>query len=349
MAPTGTMKAAQYDARDNKVHINEVPIPTPGPGKLLVQIKSASLCHSDVMMFEPNDQGLILGKNPVTMGHEAAGIVVGLGEGVTDFKEGDKVGFLPAIDCCFECEPCRKTHNAWCRKGCMMQGFGEDGYFAEYAVVEARGSMILPDSIDISTAGPLFCAGVTAFHGVEDCGLKPGQWMAIIGTGGLGHLGIQYAKAMGYKVIGIDLSDDQLEAAKACGADHIFNPVSDKDYVKKILELTDGGVDAAVNFTASKKAYDDMPQLIKPGTGIYMVVGIPQQPLTINALDIALGRFKVYGSNNGMSYNMRPAIEFSAKHNIKPHVTFFKLEQLPEMIEIMHAGKTKGRLAVKFD
>jgi propanol-preferring alcohol dehydrogenase len=104
---------------------------------------------------------------------------------------------------------------------------------------------------------------------------------------------------MGYKVIGIDLSEDSLEAAKSCGADYTFNPVSDKDYVKKIIELTDGGVDAAVNFTASKKAYDDMPQLIKPGTGTLMVVGIPQKPLELNALDIALGRFKVKGSNNG--------------------------------------------------
>lgn len=303
------MKAAQYDARDNKVHVNDVPIPTPGPGRLLVKIAGASLCHSDVMMFEPNDQGLILGKNPVTMGHEAAGTVAALGEGVTDFKVGDKVGFLPAVDCCFECEPCRKTHNAWCRKGCKMQGFSEDGYFAEYAVVEARGTMILPEGMDTVSAAPLFCAGVTAFHGVEDCHLQPGQWMAIIGTGGLGHLGVQYAKAMGLKVIGIDLSDDQLEAAKSCGADYTFNPMTDKDYIKKIQDMTDGGVDAAVNFTASKKAYDDMVPLIKTGTGVFMVVGIPQKPLEINALDIALGRFKVLGSNNGMSYNMRPAIE----------------------------------------
>jgi propanol-preferring alcohol dehydrogenase len=300
---TKTMKAAQYDARDNKLHINDVLIPSPGPGKILVKIDSASLCHSDAMMFEPNDQGLILGKNPVTMGHEAVGTIAELGEGVTDFKVGDNVGFLPATDCCFECEPCRKTHNAWCTKGVKMQGFGEDGYFAEYAVVEARGTMILPQGIDVTTAAPLFCAGVTAFHGVEDCELQPGQWMAIIGTGGLGHLGIQYAKAMGLKIIGIDLSDDQLEAAKACGADYTFNPITDKDYVKKIQELTGGGVDAAVNFTASKKAYDDMLPLIKAGTGTLMVVGIPQKPLEFNALDIALGRFKVKGSNNGSKWN----------------------------------------------
>lgn len=102
--------SGRYDGSDNKVHLNEIPIPTPGPGKILVKIACASLCHSDVMLFEPNDQGLLLGNKPVTMGHEASGTVVELGEGVADFKIGDPVGFLPATDCCFECEPCRKTY-----------------------------------------------------------------------------------------------------------------------------------------------------------------------------------------------------------------------------------------------
>ncbi|KAF2424496.1 GroES-like protein [Tothia fuscella] len=344
-----TQRAMQYDRRDNKAHLNEIPVPSPGQNQLLVKIACASLCHSDVMLFEPNDQGLITGQNPVTMGHEGSGTVVALGDGAKGFKVGDAVGFLPALDCCFECEPCKKTHNAWCEKGCQMQGFSKDGYFQEYVVVEARGAMVLPEGIDVKEAAPLFCAGVTSYHGVDDCELEPGEWMAIVGCGGLGHLGVQYAKAKQLKVIGIDVSDDSLEAAKKCGADHTFNPVTDKDYVKKVLEITGGGVKAAVNFTAAKQSYDAMPAIIKPGIGTYMIVGIPQKPLELNALDVALQRYKVKGSSNGMSYNMAPAIEFSAKHNIKAHLTFFKLEQLSEMIDIMHAGKTKGRLAVQFD
>jgi len=216
-----------------------------------------------------------------------------------------------------------------------MQGFAADGYFQEYVVVDYRASMKIPSGMDVVVAAPLFCAGVTAFHGVDDCKLKPGQWMAIIGCGGLGHLGIMYAKAMGYKVIGLDISEDQLEEAKSCGADHTFNTKTDKDYVNKVLKITDGGVDAAVNFTASKRAYQDAPAIIRPATGILMVVGIPREPLEINALDISLGRFRLLASNNGTPANMRPAIEFSQKHNIKPHVTYFKLEQLPEMVELM--------------
>ncbi|KAF2478035.1 GroES-like protein [Lindgomyces ingoldianus] len=344
-----TMKAQQYDARDNKLYLNEVPIPEPQPHEVLVKVACASLCHSDIMLFEPNDQGLILGKNPVTIGHEATGVVVstGSGEVARKFKTGDNVGFICAVECCFECEQCRKVHNAYCAKGTTkMQGFTLDGYFQEYVCVDARATMILPPELDVKTAAPLFCAGVTAFHGVEDCGLQPGQWMAIIGCGGLGHLGVQYAKAMGYKVIGLDIADQALEEAKNCGADHVFNSMTDKDWQKKVLEITGGGVDAAVNFTASKKAYDDTPAIIKPGLGLLMIVGIPRQPLELNALDIALGRYRVKGSNNGTCYNMRPAIEFSAKHNIKPHLTLYKLEELPKMIDLM---ATQGRMGVVFD
>ncbi|KAF2835864.1 alcohol dehydrogenase, partial [Patellaria atrata CBS 101060] len=327
-----TQKAQQYDARDNKLHLNEIEIPKPRPHELLVKVACASLCHSDVMMFEPNDQGLILGKNPVTIGHEATGVVKELGSDVQNFKVGDKVGFLPASDCCLECEPCVKT----CVTGKQqMAGFGVDGYFQEYVVVDSRCSMVLPEELDVTEAAPLFCAGVTAYHGVDDCKLKPGQWMAIIGCGGLGHMGVQYAKAMGLKVIGLDVVDDQLEEAKVQGADYVFNSMTDKEYVKKILEITNGGVDAAVNFTASKKAYDDAPQIIRPALGILMAVGIPRQPLTFNGMDIAMGRFRLMGSNNGTPANMRPAIEFSAKHGVKPHLTTYVLEDLPKMIDIM--------------
>ncbi|KAF2739505.1 GroES-like protein [Polyplosphaeria fusca] len=347
-----TMRAQQYDARDNKLHLNEIPIPEPREHEVLVKVVCASLCHSDVMLFEPNDQGLILGKNPVTIGHEASGTVVKAGSGseASKFKEGDNVGFLCAVECCFDCTQCRTVHNSWCKTGkTKMQGFTLDGYFQEYVCVDARATMVLPEGMDVKLAAPLFCAGVTAFHGISDCELKPGQWMAIIGCGGLGHLGVQYAKAMGYKVIGLDITDQALEEAKKCGADHVFNSMIDKDWQKKVLEVTNGGVDAAVNFTASKKSYDDAPAIIKPGLGLLMVVGIPRQALELNALDIALGRYRVKGSNNGTCYNMKPAIEFSAKHNIMPHLTTYKLEEVPKMIELMNSHKAQGRMGVIFE
>ncbi|KNG50610.1 checkpoint protein kinase [Stemphylium lycopersici] len=344
-----TMRAMQYDARDNKLHLNEVPIPEPREHEVLVKMESASLCHTDVMLFETNEQGLILGKNPVTIGHEGTGRVAatGSGEVAKNFKQGDPVGFICAVDCCFECYACKNVHNAWCSTGqTKIQGFSADGYFAEYAVVDAREAIILPENLDPKKSAPLFCAGVTAYHGIADCELPAGSWVAVIGCGGLGHMGIQYSKAMGHKVIAIDITDAAMDEAKNCGADYTFNSMTEKDYKKKIVELTGGGVLAAVNFTASKKSYDDCPAIVKPGQGMIMVVGIPQQPLEFNGLDIALGRYRVKGASNGTCYNMREAIEFSAKHKIMPHMTAFPLEEVPKMVELMTSHKAQGRMGV---
>src|SRR3978361_314692 len=124
------------------------------------------------MLFEPNDQGLILSSNPcVTIGHDGSGFVVtpASSPSAPTFKEGDKIGFLCAVDCCFECYACKNVHNSWCVTGkTKMQGFTVDGYFQEYVVVDARAAMVLPQGLDVYTAAPLFCAGVTAFHGVQD-------------------------------------------------------------------------------------------------------------------------------------------------------------------------------------
>lgn len=138
----------RYDKRDNKLHLNEIPVPSPRDHELLVKVVCASLCHSDVMLFEPNDQGLILGQNPVTIGHEATGIVVSTGSSdmASKFKVGDKVGFLCAVECCFDCTPCRTVHNSYCETGkTKLQGFSLNGYFQEYTCVDARASMVLPD------------------------------------------------------------------------------------------------------------------------------------------------------------------------------------------------------------
>jgi propanol-preferring alcohol dehydrogenase len=141
------MLAQQYNARDNKLHHNQVPIPKPCEHEILAKIACASLCHSDVMLFEPNDQGLILGKNPVTIGHKGTGQVVstGSGEVASKFKKGDPVGFICAVDCCFDCYACKNVHNSWYSTGkTKMQGFSADDHIAEYVVVDAREAMVLP-------------------------------------------------------------------------------------------------------------------------------------------------------------------------------------------------------------
>jgi len=178
-------------SKQQKVVVNDVPKPSAGPGQFLVKIQSASLCHSDLITAMRPDY-------LVTLGHEGVGHIETIDPAAENkgFKVGDAIGFNYFIGCCFECDACM-VHNLWCETGkSRLQGFVVDGFFAEYAVVDWQNAVKLPENLDMSRTAPLFCAGITAFHSVDSCELKPGQWLAVIGCGGLGQYAIQYAKAV---------------------------------------------------------------------------------------------------------------------------------------------------------
>ncbi|KAJ4177110.1 hypothetical protein NW755_014042 [Fusarium falciforme] len=217
----------------------------------------------------------------------------------------------------------------------------------EYVVVDARSAVKLPASLDVASSAPLCCAGVTAYNAIKQCQLTPGKWLAVIGAGGVGQMGIQYAKAMGLNVIAVDIDGGQLDAAKMAGADYTFNPELCPTYADDIKIVTEHGVDAAVSFAPSEKAYDDMPGMIRWG-GLLMVVGVVDGPLTIEPLDIIFKRYVIKTACNGTVRTLEECISFSAEHSIKPFVEFIGLEDLPHAIEMMEAGKLRKRVCVKF-
>lgn len=229
-----------------------------------------------------------------------------------------------------------------------------DGYFQEYAAIKWKNAAHIPDGMYLTNLAPMFCAGCTSFNSVTDTVVYLKQplednWVAVIGCGGLGHLGIQYLKAHGCKVIGIDLSADALEEAKQQGADHVFNPKTDADYVARVRDIAGGkGCHAAINFTNSAPAYAATPDVLRYN-GVLMVIGIPLKPLSFTAMDISMWRLRVRGSNNGTTKRLRECLAFSHKFGIRPHVTQFKLEQFQEMLDLMESGKHKGRLGVLFE
>jgi len=336
------MKAGQWDPKQKKVVINDIPKPKAGPGQFLVKIQSASLCHSDLMMEMRPDYS-------VTLGHEGVGHIETVDPGAEGkgFKVGDAIGFNYFIGACFECENCM-VHNMWCKSGnSRLQGFMVDGYFAEYAVVDWQNAVLLPEVLDMSKTAPLFCAGITAFHAVDSCDLKPGQWLAVVGCGGLGQYATQYAKAMGFKVIGIDISDDQLAMAKKVGADATFNSMTNKEYVDEIKKLTDGGCHASAVFAASNPAYAGATKVLRIG-GLLMVIGIAPKPLEFSTFDLTTGVYRVKADSTSIPQRMKKAVDFTAKHNIQPDVDFRKIEDLPAMVEQMHAGKAEKRMVVVF-
>jgi D-arabinose 1-dehydrogenase-like Zn-dependent alcohol dehydrogenase len=215
----------------------------------------------------------------------------------------------------------------------------------------------------METSAPIFCAGITgivswssrlearlttytAFHGVDSCDLKEGQWIVIVGCGGLGQFGIKFAKAMGLNVIGLDINDDVLKEAKETGADITLNSKT-SNFEEEIRKTTNGGADAAVVYSAAQAAYDSAAKTLKIG-GILMVVGLPSEPLKFNVLDLMRKLYQIRSESTGPPWQMPRALDFISKHNIKPQVAQYKLDDINEMIDLMMSGKSKSRMAVVF-
>ncbi|KAL5340898.1 hypothetical protein BJX70DRAFT_387009 [Aspergillus crustosus] len=346
------MCAAQWDPTQQKVLVNTIPVPSASPNQLLIKLSSASLCHSDLLAIAQTDL-----TKPFTLGHEGAGHIVGFGRDCANkgFNEGDPVGFLYINGACFECEGCR-VHNNHCTNGTpVVAGFGRTpagdfGFFQEFVAVDWQNVVVLPTGMDPKRSSAVFCAGITAFHAVDSCNLKPGQWFAAIGAGGLGQLAVQYAKAMGYKVIAIDINDGALAVCKDQGADVTFNSLTQSEtYAAEIKKLTGGGVHATAVFSGAPAAYKSAPGIIRPG-GVFMVIGISPRPLELSTFDLAIGSYVIKAESTATPQRMGKAVDFTAEHKIMPEIEVRKgLEDVGEMIREMQVGKSDRRMAVVFD
>ncbi|KAF4467149.1 hypothetical protein FALBO_5975 [Fusarium albosuccineum] len=338
------MRAQQYDPGTGRLWLNEIEMPKPNSSEILVKIIGASLCRSDRLL----GPGFFLTRSlghVITMGHEVTGTVAELGNHVNGFEIGDAVG-LVASSGCFECARRQTWPAHGCPHGLRAQGFTCDGHFQEYVTVDFRNAVRLPSSFDVAGSAPFCCAGVTAYNAIKQCEPAAGRWITVFGAGGVGSMGIQYAKAMGFNVIAVDIGEKQLNDAKKAGADYAFNSTIFPDYAAAIVEKTKGGVDAAVNFTASSLVYGSMQTLVKWG-GILMTVGI-SDPFLVDPMDISFNRFVIKGACNGTAQDLKDCLQFSAQHNIVPFVEFISLEALPAMITSMETGMLNKRVYVKF-
>ncbi|EQB53043.1 alcohol dehydrogenase GroES-like domain-containing protein [Colletotrichum gloeosporioides Cg-14] len=342
--PPKTMKAGQWNPELRKVVVNEIPVPEPGKNEFLVKIRSASLCHSDVLAIQQAEK-------TVTLGHEGVGHIVSMHPSAEErgFSLGDAVGFLYIRGCCFTCSGCQ-VHNLHCETGKqLLQGFVVDGFFAEYALVDYHNAIVLDESKwDMDAASAVFCAGITAFHSVDSCELSPGDWFGVVGCGGLGQLATQYAKAMGLKVVGIDVADANLEETRKQGADVVFNSMSNSEWAQDIKELTGGGVQAVAVYTNAPPAFASATSCLALG-GTLMIIGVSKEPIKIDGMDLLLGRYKIKADSTSVPQRMQKAVEFTAKHGIMPVVEIRDgLEDLASMVEDMEKGKVAKRQGIAF-
>src|SRR6187402_1620632 len=217
------MRAAVVHEFGKPLTIDQRPIPTPRAGELLVRVVASGVCHTD--LHAANGDWPVRPTLPFVPGHEAVGYVAGIGAGVTGFKEGDPVGVPWLHDACGHCEFCETGWETLCERQ-HNTGYNVDGGYAEYVIATADYVGRLPENPDFFALAPILCAGVTTYKGLKETDARPGEWVAISGIGGLGHVAVQYAKAMGFHVAAIDVDDAKLELAKKLGAELTVNAMN---------------------------------------------------------------------------------------------------------------------------
>ncbi|WMT73386.1 zinc-dependent alcohol dehydrogenase [Bradyrhizobium sp. Ash2021] len=285
------MKAAVVHAFGKPLVIEDVAVPVPGPGEVLVKVIACGVCHTDLHAAEgdwplkPNP--------PFIPGHEVAGVIAALGPGVADLKEGDPVGVAWLHDACTHCEYCETGWETLCERQ-HNTGYSCDGGFAEYVIAAAPFVARLPAGVDLAQIAPILCAGVTTYKGLKETEARPGEWVAISGVGGLGHVAIQYAKAMGLYVAALDVAPEKLALARASGADLAVDARS-PHAVADVLKATNGGAHGVLVTAVSPPAFSQALHLVRR-KGTVALVGLPPGDFPTPIFDVVLKRITVRGS-----------------------------------------------------
>lgn len=338
-----TMKAAVVKAFGKSLVIEDVAVPVPGPGEILVKVKACGVCHTD--LHAASGDWPVKPTPPFIPGHEVAGIVAALGPGVTDFNLGDAVGVAWLHDACMRCEYCETGWETLCEHQ-HNTGYSVNGGFAEYVIASAAFAARLPAGVDFAAIAPILCAGVTTYKGLKETEAKPGEWVVISGVGGLGHVAIQYAKAMGLKVVGVDLTDDKLKLALESGADQAVNALS-KDAVERVLQATGGGAHGVLVTAVSTPAFAQALRMVRR-KGTVSLVGLPPGEFPTPIFDVVLKRITVRGSIVGTRRDLDEAVAFALDGKVKAEFTKAPLEDINAIFDRMKQGKIDGRVVLDF-
>lgn len=338
-----TMKAAIVKQFGKPLVIEDVPVPQPGPGEVLVKVKACGVCHTD--LHAASGDWPVKPVPPFIPGHEAAGIVAALGPGVKNLKVGDAVGVAWLHDACMSCEYCETGWETLCEHQ-HNTGYSVNGGFAEYVIASAAFAAKLPATVDFAAIAPILCAGVTTYKGLKETDARPGEWVAISGVGGLGHVAVQYAKAMGFKVAAIDIAEDKLALARETGADLAVNALAN-DAADKVLAATGGGAHGVLVTAVSTAAFAQALKMVRR-KGTVSLVGLPPGEFPTPIFDVVLKRITVRGSIVGTRRDLDEAIAFAADGKVKAEVTRVPLAQINDVFERMKAGRIDGRMVLDF-
>jgi propanol-preferring alcohol dehydrogenase len=336
-----TMKAAVVHEFGKPLKIEDVPIPTPGAGEVLVKIRATGVCHTD--LHAADGDWPVKPTPPFIPGHEGAGIVAAVGAGVKNLKEGDPVGIAWLHDACGACEYCITGWETLCESQ-RDSGYSVNGSFAEYAIGSAAYVARLPERVDFAAMAPILCAGVTTYKGIKETEARPGEWLAISGIGGLGHVAIQYARAMGLHVVALDVTEEKLALARELGADIAINAKL-PDAAAQVVKLTGGGAHGVLVTAVSPPAFAQALRLVRR-KGTVSLVGLPPGDFATPIFDVVLKRITLRGSIVGTRKDLAEAVEFAAEGKVRAHIHKAKLEDINRVFTDLKAGQVDGRIVL---
>jgi alcohol dehydrogenase, propanol-preferring len=337
------MKAAVVTDFHSPLEIQDLPVPEPGPGQVLVRIETSGLCHTDI--HAAHGDWPVKPTPPFIPGHEGIGIIEKLGAGVSTRTVGERVAIAWLGYACGECRYCIGGWETLCLKQ-ENSGYSVNGTFAEYAIAPAAFATPVPDAVSSRDGAPLTCAGVTTFKAIKVAGVVPGETVAIFGVGGLGHLALQYARIAGGFVIGVDIEDTKLAMATELGADHVVNSRT-TDPVAAIEAL--GGADVAVALAASPQVFDQAYRSLRRG-GRLVCVALPADnaSLTLPIFDTVINGKTVIGSIVGTRNDLADVFALHAAGRTKVIAVDRKIDEVNQSIDDVLAGRIPARVVFQF-
>jgi propanol-preferring alcohol dehydrogenase len=335
-----TMKAAVVREFGKPLVIEEVAVPRPGPGQILVRIEASGVCHTD--LHAAHGDWPVKPKPPFIPGHEGVGYVVGLGAGVRHVKEGDRVGIPWLYSACGHCAHCLGGWETLCESQ-QNTGYSVNGGFARYTVAEADYVGRLPDSVGFVEIAPVLCAGVTVYKGLKVTDTKPGDWVVISGIGGLGHMAVQYARAMGLNVAAVDIDDGKLALARRLGAEVTVNAreTDPAAYLRREI----GGAHGVLVTAVSPKAFEQALGMARRG-GTIALNGLPPGDFPLPIFDMVLNGITVRGSIVGTRLDLQEALDFAGEGKVAATVSTERLENVNEVFDRMLQGRIDGRVVL---
>ena len=333
-----TMRVVQVPRPNGPLELVERAIPEPGAGAVRIKVSACGICHSDSFTIEGTFPGV---QYPRVPGHEVAGIIDALGPSVVGWAAGQRVGVGWHGGHCGYCESCRRGDFVTCQTAAQVPGITYDGGYAEYMIAPAEALARIPDALTAAEAGPLMCAGITTFNALRHSGAQPGDVVAILGIGGLGHLGVQFAAKMGFQVIAIARGADKAPLALQLGASQYIDSQA-QEPAAELRKL--GGAKVILATATSGKALS----AVLGGLGVdgKMIIVGAADPLEVSPLLLIGGRRSVMGWPSGTSIDSQDALRFSALTGVRSMNEVFPLARAAEAYERMMSGKARFRVVL---